>query len=161
MNYIFTKEQFEKLKKRISETEKSLARKIKEKGERALNGTGDSWHSAEFMAAYVEQMEITKRLSELKKLASSAKITEPKEQNEKADIGNKVIIEYENGKKQKFILDGYIIDAPENHCSIYSPLGKAIKDAKKGQTKIVEIQDKKEKIKILEILSSQNKCNDG
>ena len=150
MSYIFTKKQFEELEKRIKAAQKELARVSKEKG--ALASGQDGWHDEGFRLAFVEEERLRKRLADLKSLIPNAKIVEPKEQNQKVDIGNRVIIEYKDGFKETLVLNGYIVNAPENHFSIYSPLGKALKGAKKGQTKTVKIQGRKQKIKILEIL---------
>lgn len=116
-------------------------------------GAGQNgWHDEGFRLAFVEEDRLRKQLASLKNLASSANVIGPKEQNEKVDIGNEVIIEYEDGSQEKFTIEGYIIEPAENLVSSYSPLGKVLKGAKKGEAKIVEIQGQKQKIKILEIL---------
>lgn len=151
MAYIFTKKQFQALEKIIKRTENDLSRTLKDKT--GTSTLGDSWHGTPFRVAYVEELQLRKRLADLKKRKNNAEIIEPKKQNKEVLIGNKAVIERENGKKEKLILDGYIIKPAPNLFSIYSPLGKKIKGAKKGQTKIVEIGGRKQKIKILEILN--------
>lgn len=143
MPTLFTKKQFEELEKRISRTEREIEKAVKKKGEIAGSSAGNGWHSAEFMAAYIEEMELRKRLADLKNLAFGAEIIEPRKQNEKVDIGNEVIVEYEDGSQKKFIVEGYIVEPAENLASIYSPLGKALKGAKKGQIKTAEIRGEK------------------
>lgn len=153
MPTLFTKQQFEELEKGIASTIEELEKVLMEKGEAGAT-TIDSWDSSAFQIAFQEETRLRKRLNELKNLAANAKIIRPREQNEKADIGNTVIIEYENGSREKFVLDGYviIINPAENRISIYSPVGSILKGAKKGQTKMVELGGQKQKIKILEIL---------
>ena len=153
MAYVFTKKQFAQLEKKILRTQRELDKILKKKGEVAGSSAGDGWHSPEFMATYVEEVELRKKLSDLRNLASGAKIIKPKEQNERVAIGNEVIIKHEDGSQEKIILEGFITTPKENLVSIYSPLGKVLKGAKKGQTKVVEIEGRKKKIKILEILS--------
>lgn len=152
MLYLFTREQFEELEKIIFRTQKEIDKIVREKGEIAQESAGDRWHSAEFMSAYVEEARLRKRLTRLNWLLNTGKIIEPKEQNKKVAIGNTVIIEYENGSQRKIILEGYLVSSKENQASIYSPLGKALNGAKRGQTKIVKIGKQKHKIKIIEIL---------
>jgi len=150
MSYIFSKKQFNELEKRVARAQKELKEILNLKANSQT--PGDTWHGALFKIAYVEEMRASKKLIELKKLVAGAKIVEPKQQNQKVDIGNRVIIEHEDGFQEELISDGYIVNAPDNHFSFYSPIGKALKGAKKGQTKAVQIQDRKQKIKILDIL---------
>ena len=150
MAMLFTQEQFEELKNTISRAEKELDRIIKTKGGLPGAGASDSYHGV--INIYIEEIQIRTRLSELKRLTAKAKIIEPKQDVEKVGIGNEVMIEYENGKKEKIVLEGYLIRPEKNLASIYSPLGKAIKGAKVGQEKIIRLEDKKKRIKILEII---------
>ena len=151
MAILFTKKQLEELKKIILRTEKDLKKALIKKGEVATDSAGDGWHSAEFMSAYVEEVGVRKRLSELKRLAVQAKIIEPEGKTEKVDIGNKVLIEYEDGSKEKIVLEGYLVKPKDGLASIYSPLGRVLKGAKERQTKTFKVEGKKKRIKILKI----------
>jgi transcription elongation GreA/GreB family factor len=113
----------------------------------------DGWHDEGFQMFQTEEMMLSKRLSELQNLRYNAQIIEPEEQNEVVKIGNGVVIEYEDGKTLEFILDGYVITPSKNRVSIYSPLGKILQGARKGEERILLIGKTKRVVKVKEIYS--------
>ena len=150
MTFLFTQGQFDQLGKIIQQREKELVETLKIKGD--VGSTSDAWHSSVFQALYLEEMQLRKRLAELKTLALSAKIIEPQEQNNFVDIGNGVVVEYDDGSLDRLILDGYIIGDTKNRVSVYSPLGKVLQGAKKGETRVFQAGDKERKVTVVEIL---------
>ncbi|MHA1657498.1 MAG: hypothetical protein ACTSUT_00025 [Promethearchaeota archaeon] len=159
-NYIFTKESFNRLQKSISAIRKNLDVISKDKAQSGLGQ--DGWHDEGFKRALVEEMMWGKRLMELEQISRTAKIIIPKEQNKYVEIGNGVLIEYENGSKLKFILEGYIFGKTNNCVSAYSPVGQAIRGACKGEKRNLQIRGKNKTIKILDIFFpsvAKNVCN--
>lgn len=147
--YIFTQEGFKKLEMLIHETKEKLDQTIKAKAEA---GSGqDGWHDEGFQMLEAQERMLSKRLGELQMLSSNAQTIKPEEQNDSIKIGTGVIIEYEDGSIFKFILDGYLVGALENRVSVYSPLGRILLNAKKGEERILQIEGKERIIKIKEI----------
>ena len=148
--YIFTPEGYQDLKDLICETKKRLSRATKEK---ARAGSGqDTWHDEGFKMGVVEEAMISRRLSELEQLYASARVVEPKKQCEKVYLGVRVVIEYEDKSTFKFILDGYVVKESTDRVSVYSPLGKAITGAKKGEKRVMWLGKEKKVITIKKIL---------
>lgn len=148
--YSFTQKGYEELEKVIEETKVKLARVIKEKAEA---GSGqDTWHDEGFKLGTVEEMMWSKKLGELQKLALNAEIVTPEEQNSLIKIGTGVIVEYEDGAFGKYIIEGYIIKALKGRVSIYSPLGKSLLGAKKGEVRSVKIGNVERTVTIQKIL---------
>jgi len=148
-DYIFTKKGFNDLQEFISTIKKNLDIVIKDKAE---SGSGqDTWHDEGFKRALVEEMMWNNKLLELKQIAQFAQVINPKEQNEYIDIGNGVLIEYEDGRRFKFILEGYILGEINNYVSVYSPVGQVIQGTHKGEKKDLRIREQNKTIKILDI----------
>lgn len=143
--YIFTQRGYKLLTELIEKTRKQLSQITNEK---AKAGSGqDTWHDEGFKIAVAEEMMWSKRLGELQSLIFNARVTKPKEQNEFVEIGTGIIIEYEDGSTFRFILDGYLVDITEDYVSIYSPLGKALLGARKGEERKLEKTEKIVKVK--------------
>jgi transcription elongation GreA/GreB family factor len=147
--YIFTREGIEELEELIKKTKERLKEIIQLKAE--AHSEQDGWHDEGFQMFQREEMMLNKRLSELQNLRCNAQIIEPEEQNEVVKIGNGVVIEYEDGKTLEFILDGYVIIPSKNRVSIYSPLGKILQGAGKGEERILLIGKTKRVVKVKEI----------
>ena len=148
-NYIFTKKSFDRLQESISTIRKNLDVISKDKAE---SGSGqDGWHDEGFKRALVEEMMWGKKLMELEQISRTAKIIRPKEQDKYVEIGNGVLIEYEDGFKLKFILEGYIFGEANNCVSAYSLVGQAIRGACRGEKRNLQIRGKNKTIKILDI----------
>lgn len=147
--YIFTREGIEELEELIKKTKERLREIIQLKAE-AHSGQ-DGWHDEGFQMFQREETMLNKRLSELQNLRCNAQIIEVEEQDEVVKIGNGVVVEYEDGKILKFILDGHVITPSENRVSIYSPLGKILQDARKGEERILYVGKIKRVVKVKEI----------
>jgi transcription elongation GreA/GreB family factor len=150
MSIIFTKKEFEELKKSIEEVERKLKEIIQQKSE-AFSGQ-DSWHDEGFKLGIVEEMTWSKRLRELQELLSKAEIVEPEEQNEYVRIGTGVVIEYEDGSIKRYIVEGYTVTTTPYKLSIYSPLGKVLLNAKVGDERILNVGGKRRKLIVKEII---------
>ncbi len=149
MNYI-TKREYEELEKAIIETEKKVNRAIKEKAD---SGSGqDTWHDEGFKQNLVEEAMWRQKLKELKKTRNSLIIIEPEEQDEVAEIGNGVEVEYENGETFKFILEGLNVSGKMSNLSIYSPLGKAVWRAREEDKVKVNIGHKEHEVIVKNII---------
>jgi len=149
--YVFTKEGLKELEEQIRETKERLTQSIKLKAEAGSGQNG--WHDEGFKLGTTEEMLWSKKLGELQDLYSNAQVIEPEEQNDFVKIGTGAIIEYEYGSTCTFILDGYVIGSLKNRVSIYSPLGRAILNAKKGDEIILQTGSTKRIIKVKEIFS--------
>lgn len=149
--YIFTREGFKELERLIYETRERLNQTIRAKAEASSGQNG--WHDEGFQMLEAEERKLSKRLGELQNLYLNAQIIEPEEQNGFVKIGTGVIIEYENGSTFKFVLDGYVVRPLKNRVSIYSPLGRTLQGAKKGEERTLQLENTKRIIKVKEIYS--------
>lgn len=147
--YLFTRKEYEELKKLINETKERLAQVTKTKAEAGFEEKG--WHDSGFQTGVVEEMSINTYLRELQELFFNAEIIEPEEQNSFVKIGTGVIVEYEDGKICKYIVEGYLINIQEDRVSYCSPLGKALLGAKEGEKRIVKIGNIKKTITVKKI----------
>jgi transcription elongation GreA/GreB family factor len=128
---IFTIPQYKALENTISVSQQALNNVIAEKNE---TGKGsDGWHDELFKDAISREIMWGRRVKELTDLKRKAKIVKPSAQNAEIAVGNTVILLYDNKTRKELVIDGYIIDAPSNHISIYSPLGKILLGKKTGQ----------------------------
>lgn len=159
MVYVFSEDGYKKLQKLIGSTRKKLDEVSKEKSE-AHKGQ-DSWHDEGFKIGIYRELLWSKRLSELQGISNQARVilnSEIINQNEFVNFGVGVVIEYENGKEEKFIISGYQLcqqKDPRNvrHIYVYSPLGKAIFKACVGEERVYEVGDKKFRVKITKIVA--------
>lgn len=149
MEYIFTPRGLEKLKQSISEIEETREKAAQEK---IKGGSGqDTWHDEGFRVGATEESMWNKRLSELKNMVNNAKVIEPEEQDDQVEIGNGVLLEYEDGMKLNAIMEGSVFGEMKNVISISSPVGQAIKGARKEEEVPVQIGDRERVVKILDI----------
>jgi len=140
-SYLLTKRGYELLKKHIRQAEKRLSQAIRLKSEA---GAGqDSWHDEGFKLGIVEEMMWSKRLGELEKVLSNAQLVQPREQNERVEIGVGVVIkDADDGSIDKYIVDGYLVEPEKKRVSVYSPLGKALLGAREGEERTMVIGGK-------------------
>lgn len=139
--YVFTARGYKMLQEHICRTKERLSQATKLKSEA---GAGqDAWHDEGFKLGLVDEMMWSRRLKELEKILFVAQLIQPEEQRERAEIGVGVVIEYEDGVTDKYIIDGYLMDSEEKRISVYSPLAKAMLGAKEGDERIMVIGDRK------------------
>ncbi|MDQ5944516.1 MAG: transcription elongation factor GreA [Patescibacteria group bacterium] len=105
----------------------------------ATNNGAETWHdNAAFDAAKDKKNIATLSLARLDMLHEQAKIIEPTENPKKVDIGTCVrYLDVDTGQEHEICLAG---DAAwlmgENWASVQAPLGKALYNAKVGDTKV-------------------------
>ena len=142
--YVFTTRGYKILQECIRKVEDKLSEATKSKSEA---GAGqDTWHDEGFKLGIVDEMMWSKRLTELKKIFLSAQLVQPEEQNEKVMIGVGVIVEHEDGTIANYIIDGYLVKSEDKRISVYSPLGKALLEAKEGDKRVMVIGNRKKVI---------------
>jgi len=147
--YLFTSQGYDELKEAIVEARKKFDQMMHEKGEA---GRGqDGYHDETYRAAEVQERIWSKKLGELQKLASSARIIEPEEQNEKVQFGVGVVIEYDDGTERNIILGGYQISHFKGLVSVHSPLGKSLIGAKINEKRSFKVGEIRRVVKIKRI----------
>lgn len=129
--YILTPRGYAALLQCVEETKKRLNEAIQAK---AQAGAGqDDWHDEGYKLAVTEEMTIRQRLSELMAILQNAEVVTVAEQNESVQIGNGVVVDYEDGSTTSFILDGYLVVSAPGRVSIGSPVGKAVVGLRVGR----------------------------
>ena len=148
-HYIITKKGYEFLKQVKEEAREQLNQATKNKSE-AGNGQ-DGWHDEGFKLGIAEEMKWSKKLADLQKIEQNTSIVEPEEQNETVQLGNGVIIEYEDGTIKSFILDGYMGFPPPGMISVYSPLGRTLLGSTQGEERILYLDNREVLVQVKEI----------
>lgn len=150
MEYIFSRKEFERLKKIVRDTERRLSKTTDAKAE--SGGGQDGWHDESFRVLLVEEQMWSRRFSELKVMLNSARVLEPKEQKEAVSFGNGVKIRYEDsGDVFDFLVEGYLIKTYEHKVSIQSPIAQGLLGANKGEKRTLSIGGRNVKVEILDI----------
>jgi len=145
----FTKLGFEDLKKKL-ETEIS---KRPEAVKQLTRGRemGDLSENGLYKAAKQELNDIDREIRHLRSLVMSAKETIPTN-NDFVQIGHKVTIETENGKKEFLIVGEYEADPKQNKISNKSPIGHNLMGRKVNDEIIINTPKGKIKYKINSIV---------
>ena len=150
MTILFTKQGFEdtkaKLEKEIArrpETVKTLTR-AREMGDLSENGL--------YRAAKFELSDIDREIRHLKKLIFYGKVITP-QNNDYVQVGHKVVIENENGKKEFLIVGEYEANPKQNKLSNKSPFGFALMGKKAGDNVIIKTPSSTLNFKLLSISS--------
>jgi transcription elongation factor GreA len=152
-----TKEGYEKLKKERDDLKEKLmgeiANRIKEARE-----LGDLSENSEYEEAKNEQGKIDSRIKEIEYILDHAEIIEEEEDSSVVGIGKRIKIRdmaLEKEKQEKIItlVTSQEANIREDKISEESPIGKAIKGKKVGETITVKTNSGSKKIKIVEIIS--------
>ncbi|HQI79626.1 MAG TPA: transcription elongation factor GreA [Petrotogaceae bacterium] len=152
-----TKEGYEKLKKERDDLKEKLmgeiANRIKEARE-----LGDLSENSEYEEAKNEQGKIDSRIKEIEYILDHAEIIEEEEDSSVVGIGKRIKIRdmaLEKEKQEKIItlVTSQEASIREDKISEESPIGKAIKGKKVGETITVKTNSGSKKIKIIEIIS--------
>lgn len=152
-----TKEGYEKLKKERDDLKEKLmgeiANRIKEARE-----LGDLSENSEYEEAKNEQGKIDSRIKEIEYILDHAEIIEEEEDSSVVGIGKRIKIRdmaLEKEKQEKIItlVTSQEASIREDKISEESPIGKAIKGKKVGETITVKTNSGSKKIKIVEIIS--------
>ncbi len=133
-------EGLEKLKAELYELKNVKRKEIQDKIETA-RGYGDLSENSEYDEAKNEQAQVEGRISELEEMIKYAHVIDDSEvTTERVFIGSRVTVERDDGKKAEYRIVGPTEADPFNGAiSDESPVGKALKDKKKGEKVEVEL----------------------
>ena len=127
---LFTKQGYENLKKELAETITKRPEVVKvltrarEMGDLSENGL--------YRASKFELSDIDRKIRHLKNLILYGKPSEPTNNN-LVQLGHKVTVETENGKKEFLLVGEYEANPRENKISIKSPIGHNLMGHKSGE----------------------------
>jgi len=143
MSKYLTKEGLKKIKKELDYLKGTKRKEIAKRLRRAAS-FGDLSENFAYQQAKEDQMFLEKRILELEKIISEAKIVEKKQTN-KVEVGSTVFL-VSKGEEEKFQIVGTEEANPlKGKVSAQSPLGKAILGKKAGEkVKIDTPEGKKE-----------------
>jgi transcription elongation factor GreA len=145
----FTKEGYEKIKKEYDELMKKRPEFVMHL--RLAREMGDLSENGYYHASKGKLTSLDSRLRHLKKLLLLGRIVE-NQGNKIADIGSSVIIETAEKKKFEYsLVGGYESDPKNGKISLFSPLGKALKGKRTGDTVFVITPAGETKYRIIEI----------
>lgn len=153
--YIVTRDGYNKMVERYKYLTTDKRDEVSEKLKIA-RGFGDLSENAEYDAARTEQAKVESEILELEVKIKNANIIDSENLDlSKVGVGCTVKLydeEFEEEVEYKIV--GTSESDPNNNCiSCASPVGKALIDAKKGQTVIVETPNGEIKFKVLDILN--------
>ena len=122
---------------------------------KAARGFGDLSENSEYDDAKEEQAKNAARIAEIRKILSTAKVSESggNKRDLKTSIGCVVEVEDEKGKVASYVIGGTTeTNSLENKISNESPLGAALMGHKKGDTVEFALPNgKTRKVKILSV----------
>jgi transcription elongation factor GreA len=145
----FTKEGYEKIKNEYDELMKKRPDAVMHL--RLAREMGDLSENGYYHASKGKLTSLDSRLRHLKKLLLLGRIVENKG-NKIADIGSNVIIETAEKKKFEYsLVGGYESDPKNGKISLFSPIGKALKGKRTGDTVYVITPAGEMKYRIIEI----------
>ncbi len=151
MENCFTKTGLEKLKKELSYLEKEKRKEVADKLKFAAS-FGDLSENSAYDDAKNEQNILETRISKLRETIKDAKIIEGKEGEDFVQVGSRLEVEINGGKKELEIVGGAEADPVNGKISCDSPLGKAFLNKKSGDTCTVKTPAGEKKFKILKII---------
>lgn len=146
---IMTPRGYADLKETLSKMEERLSLVLDEKA--------CSREIFDFSEVIVEEMKLRGLIEGIKNLIMCAQVIEPEEQDVVVRIGNGVIIEIIEHEDEStlrflgFVLEGYTRDSDDGRVSIFSPLGKLILGAKKGEKRVLSLKNGKRVVCIKQI----------
>ncbi|MBI5133814.1 MAG: GreA/GreB family elongation factor [Candidatus Taylorbacteria bacterium] len=100
----------------------------------------DGHHDEGFQLSLRETAVHDARTRELQSILDSSEAVQPQEQNLRAEFGVGLVLRYEDGSLDRFVLDGYSL--PDEHpegssrphtLSVSSPLGRALIGSRQGE----------------------------
>lgn len=119
-------------------------------------GRESDWHdNAAFDYANMKHDLVSASLGNLMKKLHDVEIIEPRQQTDKADIGNTVIVKFENEQENETftILGPDDSGRKQGWISCLSPLGKNLIGRKEGEkTEYSVASEKKQKLQLIKIL---------
>lgn len=123
----------------------------------AAAGPESDWHdNAAYDFAHTQYDVAAVSLQSLQDKLFNIKIIKPRQEINTIEIGNTVIIEFEDGRKQKITIlgpDDY--NTRPDWISFKTPLAQSILGKKSGKTVRYEFNGNKQKVKIIEVLPGE------
>ncbi|MCQ2467212.1 MAG: transcription elongation factor GreA [Clostridia bacterium] len=150
---IYTAEGYKKLQDELAECQTTIAADISRRLEEA-RAQGDLSENSEYDEAKEAAAKNESRIQELIALLKNAEVlAEDEISKEKVSLGSKVVLRDEETKDEEtyILVSASEEDIFSNKLSIDSPIGKEIKDKKKGQVATVTTQAGSFKYKIIKI----------
>jgi transcription elongation factor GreA len=130
--YDITTEGLEKLKVEYEQLVSSSRQEVADKIKRARE-MGGTENNAEYEDAKNEQAFIEGRISSLENIILNARVIEAPRQPGVVELGDKVLIQNQDGKIDRYTIVGTTEASPvEGKISCESPVGKALLGKKKG-----------------------------
>lgn len=147
---LMTAEGLQKIQKEYQELAKIKLPQAVSRVSRARE-LGDLTENSEYSAAREDLDLIEQRIAELKRTLLEAQIITPTAKSDAVIIGSTVVVEVD-GEVDEFMIVGSLeADPAQKKISNESPVGKALLDAKIGETVEVSTSIVKFKYKIIEI----------
>lgn len=133
-----TKEGFQKLQDELDYLRKAKRQEVAERLHEAMEG-GELIENAEYEAAKNEQAFVEGRIQELEVILATAHIIEGQHDPTSVEVGDKVVIQEEDGEPEEYTIVGAAeADPRAGKISNESPLGKALLNRKPGDIITVE-----------------------
>jgi transcription elongation factor GreA len=148
MIILFTKKGFEDIKVKLEKTTAKRPETVKTLSR--ARDMGDLSENGLYRAAKFELSDIDREIRHLKKLILYGKVITPTNRDF-VQVGHKVVIENENGKKEFLIVGEYEADPKLNKISNRSPFGFALMGKKVGDNIIINTPNGISHYKLLSI----------
>lgn len=133
-----TKEGFQKLQDELDYLRKAKRQEVAERLHEAMEG-GELIENAEYEAAKNEQAFVEGRIQELEVILATAHIIEGQHDPTSVEVGDKVVIQEEDGEPEEYTIVGAAeADPRAGKISNESPLGKALLNRRPGDIITVE-----------------------
>ena len=131
MRHFFTPKKFAELRVMVEKTKK-IADDIVGSGFQS-GAAQDGHHDEGYQLSLREIVVHDSMANNLAAVLANAEVVQPAEQNEAVYFGNAVEIIYQDGDKEKYLIESFVLPGSENSLSMNSPLGKAILGARSGE----------------------------
>ena len=149
--FVLTKQKIDQLKKELEKLEKMKREELSESLEQARM-SDVSEDTDNIKAVMVELENVDQRISEIKEILHNAREMKKEECSvDKVDIGSTVKLKSSGKTFTYHIVSEVEADPSENKISNKSPLGKALLDAKEGDTVKVRVGLRRVQYEVLEI----------
>ena len=126
----------------------------------SVKGSSETWHdNIERDYALHEARVKGVQLSDLHHVRSRAEVCRPSKQTEVVEIGNRVAVYFgdeEDDEKEVYLLAGHHKYGSDERISITSPLGKALKGMRQGESKEYTVEgDRRIKVTVTSIMVAE------
>lgn len=96
----------------------------------------DGWHDELFKINMESEAQAIQMLRQLQVVAANIEVVEPAEQVDIVELGNAVVIDFEDGEDpETYVVVGYLMGEHHNSITLKSPLGQVLLGAKLGEKK--------------------------